>query len=98
VQDSDLHYDLDVAPWEAVLGVQVNVPALDGPTSLKVPVGTSSGSQLRMRGLGLPKEDGTRGDLYATIRVQTPESPTPEEKELWEKLAAISKFKPRNES
>ncbi len=98
VQDSDLHYDLDVAPWEAVLGVQINVPALDGPTSLKVPVGTSSGSQLRMRGLGLPKEDGTRGDLYATIRVQTPESPTPEEKELWEKLAAISKFKPRNES
>ena len=97
VQDADLYYDLDLAPWEAVLGVQVKVPALDGPTSLKVPAGTNSGSQLRMRGLGLPKEDGTRGDLYATLRVQTPESSTDEEKELWEKLAAISKFKPRSE-
>jgi len=97
VEGSDLHYDLDLAPWEAVLGVKAKIPTLDGATSLTVPAGTASGRQLRLRGLGLTKEDGTRGDLYATVRIQTPVSVTPEERAAWEKLAAISTFKPRSE-
>ncbi len=98
VKDADLFYDLELAPWEAVLGVQVKIPALDGATTLRVQPGTESGSKLRMRGLGLPREDKSRGDLYAIVRVLTPESVTAQEKELWEKLAAVSKFKPRDES
>lgn len=96
VQESDLYYDLDLAPWEAVLGVQVEIPALDGATSLKVKPGTAGGSQLRLRGLGLPKEGGTRGDLYATVRIQTPTTVSPEERALWEELASKSTFKPRS--
>lgn len=95
VQQSDLHYDLELAPWEAVLGVQVNVPTLDGPTLLKVPPGTSAGSLLRMRGLGLPGDGGKRGDILATVRILTPATITPEEKILWEQLAAGSSFKAR---
>jgi curved DNA-binding protein len=95
VQGSDLSYDLDLAPWEAVLGVQVKIPSLDGTTSLKVPPGTANGGNLRLRGLGLPKEDGTRGDLYAVARIQIPSSTTAEERALWEKLSEKSTFKPR---
>ncbi len=95
VQGADLHYDLDLAPWEAVLGVQATIPALDGPTTLRVPAGTAAGSRLRLRGLGLPREGSTRGDLYATIRIQTPATVTPEERTLWEQLAKASTFQPR---
>ena len=96
VEGADLHYDLDLAPWEAVLGVKVRIPTLDGTTSLSVPAGTAAGSQLRLRGLGLPTKEGARGDLYASVRIQTPVSVTPEEQAAWEKLAALSTFQPRN--
>jgi curved DNA-binding protein len=98
VQGADLYCDLDLAPWEAVLGVQARIPALDGTTSLRVPPGTVSGSQLRLRGLGLPREDGSRGDLYAVIRVQVPSAITAEERAAWEQLARVSKFKPMKTS
>jgi curved DNA-binding protein len=95
VKGPDLYYDLDLAPWEAVLGVQAKIPALDGATTLRVPAGTAAASQLRLRGLGLPREDGTRGDLYAIARIQVPPAPSPEERDLWEKLAKVTTFKPR---
>jgi curved DNA-binding protein len=95
VQGADLYSDLDLAPWEAVLGVQAKIPTLDGTTSLRVPAGTASGSQLRLRGLGLPSEDGLRGDLYAVVRIQVPTSVSAEERSAWERLARTSAFKPR---
>lgn len=98
VQAADIHCELDLAPWEAVLGVQATIPTLDGPTSLRVPAGTAGGSQLRLRGLGLPQQDGTRGDLYATVCIRTPVTVSAEERSLWEQLARISAFKPRSES
>jgi curved DNA-binding protein len=98
VQGADLYCDLDLAPWEAVLGVKATLPTLDGPTSLRVPPGTAAGRQLRLRGLGLPREDRTRGDLHATVRLRTPDVVSAEERILWEQLAKISTFKPRSES
>ncbi len=98
VQGADLHCDLDLAPWEAVLGVQAKIPTLDGTTSLRVPPGTAAGSQLRLRGLGLPREDQTRGDVYATVRIQTPSPVSAEERALWEQLARRATFKPRSPS
>ena len=98
VQGTDLYYELNLAPWEAVLGVQAKVATLDGATSLRVPAGTAGGRQLRLRGLGLPRENHTRGDLYATVRIQSPTAVSEEERALWEKLAEISTFKPRSES
>ncbi|HEY5228998.1 MAG TPA: DnaJ C-terminal domain-containing protein, partial [Opitutaceae bacterium] len=95
VKGSDLNFDLDLAPWEAVLGASAKIPTLDGPTTLKVPAGTASGKQLRLRGLGLPKDGGGRGDLYATVRVQVPSVVSHEERALWEELSAGSTFKPR---
>jgi curved DNA-binding protein len=98
VSGADLHCDLDLAPWEAVLGVTAKIPTLDGPTTLRVPPGTAAGRQLRLRGLGLPQEDGTRGDLYATVQIRLPATVAAEERALWEQLARVSPFKPRSES
>lgn len=98
VQGADLHFDLELAPWEAVLGVQAKISTLDGAASLRVPAGTAAGSQLRMRALGLPRESGGRGDIYATVRVLTPAAVSAEERALWEQLARVSPFNPRNQA
>jgi len=98
VQGCDLYFDLNLAPWEAVLGVRARVPTLDGMAALRVPPGTAAGGQLRLRGLGLPRENGSRGDLYAVVRIQVPPSPSADERALWEKMARSSTFKPRKMS
>ena len=97
VQGSDLYCDLNLAPWEAVLGIQVKLPTLDGLTTLRVPPGSAADGLLRLRGLGLPKANQQRGDLYATARIKTPVATSPEERALWEQLAQLSTFNPRSE-
>ena len=98
VQGADLYCELNLAPWEAVLGVQAKISTLDGATSLRVPPGTLAGGQLRLHGLGLTREDRTRGDLYATVRIQTPGTVSEEERAVWEQLGRISTFNPRSET
>jgi curved DNA-binding protein len=96
VRGADLYYEVDVAPWEAVLGSTVTISSLRGRLKLRIPPGTNNGQQLRMRGQGLPKgKTGESGDLYVIINVQLPHDPAPEERELWEKLSTTSRFKPR---
>lgn len=95
VKGADLYYDLELSPWEAVLGASVHIPALDGTVSLKVPAGTAAEQQFRLRAKGLPAAGGTRGDLYAVVTIQVPAQLTPEQKTLWEQLAAKSTFDPR---
>ena len=94
-QGADLIYDLEVAPWEAVLGSTVEVPTPEGSVSLKVPAGTIGGQRLRVRGRGLTKSDGGRGDLYVVVSAQVPSKITSEERKLWEALAKSSSFNPR---
>lgn len=95
VVDSDLFYDLALAPWEAVLGALVEVPTPSGSASLKIPPGTVAGKKFRLRQQGLPREGGVRGDLYAVVQVQVPASVSPMEKAMWEELARNSHFRPR---
>lgn len=95
-RDADLLHDLDVAPWEAVLGAEIVVPTLDGAIRLKVPAGSANGQVLRVRGRGLPKpKSGERGDLRVTLRVVLPSEPGPSERALWEQLRSASSFNPR---
>ena len=95
MRGADLYYDLDLAPWEAVLGASVRIPTLDGTVSLKIPAGTAAEQQFRLRGKGLPVGSGTRGDLYATVSIHVPAQLTPDQKVLWEQLAKKSTFNPR---
>jgi len=95
VEGDDLYTDLALAPWEAALGATVPVQTLTGSARLTVPAGSSSGRRLRLRGEGLPREDGGRGDLYAVISVKVPKNLTTRERELFEQLRDTSKFDPR---
>lgn len=85
----DLLISREINLTEAVLGTNIEVPTLDGKTlSLKVPPGTQSHTQMRLKGHGAPRFNKTgRGDLYAKIVVRLPKSLTPEQEELFKQLA-----------
>ncbi len=95
---ADLSTDVKITPWEAALGAKVDVPTLDGPVSLSIPPGASSGQKLRLRGKGMPirgTKGGDRGDLFVRILIAVPKTLTDEERDLFEKLKQASKFEPR---
>jgi len=98
VRGATMYYDLDLSPWEAVLGASVPIPTLDGTVSLKIPPGTTAQQEFRLRGKGLPSGHGVRGDLHAIVCIRIPSKLTPEEKALWEQLADTSTFNPRRSS
>jgi DnaJ-class molecular chaperone len=96
VADDDLQMELPVAPWEAALGAKVTVPTLDGSVEMTIPPGSQGGRRLRLRGKGVPRQHGGRGDLYVKLKITVPPKLTTEERELFEKLAATSGFRPRD--
>ncbi len=94
--EADLYHELDLAPWEAVLGAEVEVPTLDGTVRLRIPAGAENGLKLRVRSRGLPKgKTGERGDFYAVLNIELPATLSDEERQLWEKLRDLSTFQPR---
>lgn len=95
VEDHNLVYDAELAPWEAVLGANISVPTLSGPVNIKIPPGTQSGQKLRVRGRGLPQRGGGHGDLIVVTRVEVPAQVNESERKLWEQLARESRFNPR---
>jgi curved DNA-binding protein len=93
---ADVHHELEIAPWEAVLGADIEVPTLDGTVKLRIPPGSTNGQHLRVRGRGLPKgKSGGRGDFHAILSIQIPEQLHPDERAAWENLRAVSRFNPR---
>ena len=93
--EDDLEIELTVAPWEAVLGTSLEVRTIDGKVQLKIPAGAQAGQRLRLRGQGLNKRAGGRGDEYVRLKVVLPKTVNDEEKKLWEGLRAASSLKPR---
>jgi curved DNA-binding protein len=84
----DLYYDLDVDLYDAVLGGRAVLETLGGKkVSVTIAPETQNGKVLRMRGYGMPKADGSAGDLYLRVNVMVPENLTESEKELFRKLA-----------
>ena len=95
VAGDDLTVEVPVTASEAVLGATIEVPTIDGKAEMKVPAGSQSGQRLRLRGQGLSKRGGGRGDLYVRLKVVVPPQPTEREKQLYQELASASPFKPR---
>jgi curved DNA-binding protein len=95
VGDNDLQIELPVAPWEVALGAKVTVPTLDAPVEMTIPPNTQGGARLRLRGQGMNKRGGGRGDLYIKLKVVNPPKLTAKERELYERLAAESRFNAR---
>jgi molecular chaperone DnaJ len=81
------------------LGGEITVPTLDGAETVKIPEGTQTGATLRVRGKGMPEVGGRgRGDLFATVQVQTPKKLNREQRQLLEQLAKAlpkERFEPR---
>ena len=94
--DSDIEMDLPLTVAEAILGAKVDVPTVDGPVSLKIPAGTSSGARIRLRGRGVKHPDGTRGDHYCRVLVMVPKvaDDDAETRQLVEQLAKRTADKP----
>ena len=89
VEGSDLIYELEIAPWQAVLGAEVDVPTLEEKRRLKIPPGTQAEQRFRLRGRGLSTAAGDRGDLYVAVVIRVPKKITERERELWMQLAEL---------
>lgn len=76
-EGDDIVFDLPVGLADAVLGAKVEVDAPGGRVRLSVPEGSNSGTTLRLRGRGVPKPDGSRGDALAKLVVTLPDPPDP---------------------
>lgn len=68
----DIRLDLPVSLAEAVLGAKVQAPTVDGPVTLTVPAGATSGRTLRLKGRGFTRVDGTRGDQFVRLAIDLP--------------------------
>ena len=95
VNDHNLIFEAELAPWEAVLGANISVPTLHDRVNIKIPPGTQNGQKLRVRGRGLLKRAGESGDLIVVARVEVPAQVNDAERKLWEQLARESRFNPR---
>ncbi|ATG91776.1 DnaJ C-terminal domain-containing protein [Methylomonas koyamae] len=93
VDGSNLHLTLPVAPWEAALGAVLPINLFDTGLKVRIPEGTQSGQQLRVRGKGIPS--ATPGDLLLDIQVVLPPANTAKAKELYQTMARELAFDPR---
>jgi len=91
----DIYLNLPVAPWEAALGAEVNVPTLGGPVHMKVPPGSQSGRRLRLKGRGLP--GNPPGDQFVVLRIETPPADSQGAKNAYRRFAESVPFNPRAE-
>ena len=82
---------------EAALGAEIEVPTLGGPSvKLRLSPGTPNGRTLRVRGKGVRKRDGTKGDLLVTVEVLVPEALNEQAREaLNSYAAAVGSVNPR---
>lgn len=90
-QDDNLFCEIPIKFTIASLGGTIEVPTLFGKASLKIPVGTQSGTTFRLREKGMPSlRGGRQGDQLVRVHVEVPQSLTPEQRKLLEDFARIS--------
>ncbi|MFH1213738.1 MAG: molecular chaperone DnaJ [Candidatus Neomarinimicrobiota bacterium] len=97
--EDDIYIDLHVAPAEAVLGAEIEVPTLNGRVNLSIPSGTQPGKMLRLKHKGLPHlQHSGHGDMIVRIQIDIPEKASLKELEIYRELlkSEVKKFKPEN--
>lgn len=87
LRDEDVEADIVVAPWELLDGTKVDVAVPGGTATARVPAGTKPGQRLRLRGQGLARSDGSRGDLFLVVRIGLPDPLTEAQQALLRELA-----------
>jgi curved DNA-binding protein len=96
VQGVNILLTVPLTPWEAALGTKLEVPTLNGKINLNIPPDSRSGKKLRIKGKGL-KTKTAQGDLLAILKIDIPPSTTSETKKLWEQLAEVEQYNPRED-
>ena len=93
--DENLFFECPVSIADAALGTSIEIPTIDGgKAKIKIPAGTQSGKQFRLRGKGMPYMRGSDfGDLYVQVNTEVPISLNKEQKELLEKFREIENEK-----
>jgi len=87
-EDDDLLYNLNITYPQAALGAEVQVPTLDGETTLKIHPGTQPSEIFKLKSKGMPRLRGYgRGDLLIRVNITVPEKLTSKQRELLEQLA-----------
>ncbi len=94
-EGDDIRVDLPVSLVEAVLGAEVKVPTPTGAVSMRVPKGSNSGAKLRLKGKGVARPDGSRGDEYVTLKVMLPDKGDPDLESFVSNWAAGKAQNPR---
>ncbi len=94
-EGNDIICDIPITFPQAVLGAEIEVPTLDGKTVLKIPPGTSSGTEFVLKGRGLPRLHGhSRGNQRVRVHIEVPKRLTPRQRELIEELARLNGEEP----
>lgn len=91
LEGTDLEKTIDIYPWQAALGDEVLVNTLDEKLSVKIPAGIQTGGRLRIHARGYPAKTGKRGSLSIAVRIVNPTNLSDEMKELYKKMAQLSK-------
>jgi molecular chaperone DnaJ len=88
-RDTELYYDLSLSITQAALGARVLVPTADGTEEIEIKPGTQAGTEIRLRGKGVPhlRRQTSRGDLHVQVAVRVPARLTSRQRELLEELA-----------
>ena len=90
----DIHVDVPISMYEALLGTKVDVPTLEGPVTLTIPPGTSSHAKLRIKGRGIER-GSEKGDQFVVIKIIVPKNLDDEDKAAIEQLAKDHAINPR---
>jgi molecular chaperone DnaJ len=95
----DIYITVPVTAVEAALGSKIDVPTIDGRSTLKIPPGTQSGQKLRLREKGVPSatKEGVRGDEIVEVQITVPMPRDEKTKELLRELAKLNPEDPRAE-
>jgi len=94
----NIYVKVPVTVAEAALGAKVEVPTLLGPSTIKIPPGTQSGQQLRLRGKGAPSlRSDARGDQFVEVQVMVPRVADERTKEILRELARLNPEDPRRD-
>jgi molecular chaperone DnaJ len=91
----DLTLAVPITFPEAVNGVDLRVPTLDGAVTVRVPPGTPSGRTLRVRGKGVPRRNGVAGDLLVTVDVVVPKDLSAQARKALAEFEAAAPGAPR---
>jgi DnaJ-class molecular chaperone len=84
----NLEVEVPVPFTVAALGGEITVPTLRSKLKMKIPEGTQSGQTFRLKGQGITKQGGSRGDLMARVRITVPKHPTETQRKLLQELAS----------